>query len=185
MIVSNDAVVVAYSARQAGDMNEAKPLATRPAWLGPEAPVASMSYMDIAGMMSAVSSWVRYGFMLTIGDLDTPLGENPDNNVPVPTAQRKSCKWGDLSVLGKTASTTVIDESGATVSRWVWGRRVDWLLNHSRIGGLVCSKHRSLFEATQSLIILLNSAKWAVCAMLFYEGRNGRRKFRKAVTQFG
>ena len=117
VIVSNDTVVVGYSARQALDLIQEKPLATRPAWLSPEMPVANVSIVDMAGMIDAVSPWLEFGFQLALGDLDTPVSMNDG---PIPTGAEIVQIWECLSSLGKIAATTVIDEEGVTVSRWVW-----------------------------------------------------------------
>jgi hypothetical protein len=117
VIVSNDTVVVGYSARQALDLIQEKPLATRPAWLSPEMPVAGVSLVDMAGMVNAVSPWLEYGFQLVLGDLDTPVSMNDG---PIPTGAEIVQIWECLSSLGKVAATTVIDDDGVTVSRWVW-----------------------------------------------------------------
>lgn len=117
VIVSNDTVVVGYSARQALDLIQEKPLATRPAWLSPEMPVASVSLFDMAGMVDAVSPWMEFGFQLVLGDLDTPVSMEDG---PIPTGGDIIQIWECLSSLGKVAATTVIDDEGVTVSRWVW-----------------------------------------------------------------
>lgn len=117
VIVSNDTVVVGYSARQALDLIQEKPLATRPAWLSPEMPVASVSLFDMAGMVDAVSPWLEFGFQLVLGDLDTPVSREDG---PIPTGGDIVQIWECLSSLGKVAATTVIDDEGVTVSRWVW-----------------------------------------------------------------
>lgn len=117
VIVGNDTVVIGYSTRQLLDLIQDKPLATRPAWLTPEMPVASMSMVDVAGMVNAVSPWLEFGFQLVLGDLDTPVSMNDG---PVPTGGDIVQIWECLSSLGKIASTTVIDDEGVTVSRWVW-----------------------------------------------------------------
>ncbi len=117
VIVSNDTVVVGYSARQAMDLIQEKTLTTRPAWLTPEMPVASVGIIDIAGMVTAVSPWLDFGFQIALGDLDTPVAPSDG---PIPTGGEIIQIWECLSSLGKLATTTVIEEEGTTVSRWVW-----------------------------------------------------------------
>jgi len=117
VIVSNDTVVVGYSARQVLDLIQEKPLATRPAWLAPEMPVASMSLFDMAGMVGAVSPWLKFGFQIAVGDLDTPVSMSDG---PIPTGGEIVQIWECLNSLGKIATTTVIDDDSVTVSRWVW-----------------------------------------------------------------
>jgi hypothetical protein len=117
VIVSNDTVVVGYSARQVLDLIQEKPLATRPAWFAPEMPVAGISMVDISGMVKAVSPWLEYGFQVVLGDLETPVSMNDG---PIPTGSEIVQVWECLTSLGKLAATTVIDDDGATVSRWVW-----------------------------------------------------------------
>ncbi len=117
VIVSNDTVVVAYSARQALDLIQDKPLATRPAWLSPEMPVAGISIVDMAGMTAAVSPWLNFGFEVALGDLNSPVSPGEG---PIPTGGDIVQIWECLSSLGKIATTTVIDEDEVTVSRWVW-----------------------------------------------------------------
>ncbi len=117
VIVSNDTVVVGYSVRHVLDMIQDKPLATRPAWLSPEMPVAGMSLIDMAGMVNAATPWLEFGFQLFLGDLETPVTMSEG---PIPTGGDIVQIWECLSSLGKVAATTVIDDDGVTVSRWVW-----------------------------------------------------------------
>lgn len=117
VVVSNDTVVVGYSERQVMDLLQDKPLATRPAWLSPEMPVASMSVFDLAGMVNAVSPWLNFGFQLGAGDVNAPVVPAEG---PIPTGADIIQIWECLNALGKIASTTVIDDNGVTVSRWVW-----------------------------------------------------------------
>jgi hypothetical protein len=117
VVLSKDVVVLGYSARQVRDMTEGKPLATRPAWLEPEAAVASLSVLDWSATIESVSPWIRYGILTTVGDLDTPMAED---NGPVPTGNDILEIWNCLTALGKSATTTTIEPSGATVSRWAW-----------------------------------------------------------------
>ncbi len=117
VIVSNDMVIYGYSDRQVRDLAEAKPLTSRPAWLTPEMPVASVSFIDFTGMVAAFRPWLNYGLELTVGDLDAPLAEDSG---PVPTGNDILQIWDCLGSLGKAAATTVIDEDGVTVVRWVW-----------------------------------------------------------------
>ena len=119
VVVSNDTVVLGYSARQVLDLIQEKPLAIRPAWLAPEMPVASIGMVDISEMVKAVSPWLSFGFQIVIGDLDTPLPV-PFNDGPIPTGGDIVQIWECLASLGKIAATTVIDDDGITVSRWVW-----------------------------------------------------------------
>jgi hypothetical protein len=117
VIVSNDTVVLGYSSRHVLDVIQVRPLATRPAWFAPEMPVASMSLINIAGMVDAVSPWLEFGFQILVGDLDTPVMMNEG---PVPTGGEIVQIWDCLTSLGKVAATTVIDNEGVTISRWVW-----------------------------------------------------------------
>lgn len=117
VIVGNDTLVVGYSERQVMDLMEDKPLATRPAWLGPDTPVAVISLVDMAGMVNAVTPWLTYGFQLTMGDLDTPL--SPDEG-PIPTGNDIVQIWECMTAFGKVAATSVVDDEGGTQSRWVW-----------------------------------------------------------------
>lgn len=117
VIVSNDTVVIGYSTRHALELIQEKPLATRPAWLSPEMPVAGMSVVDIAGIVQTVSPWLGFGFQIGTGDLNTPVSMNAG---PIPTGNEIIQIWECLTALGKVAATTVIEDDGATVSRWVW-----------------------------------------------------------------
>ncbi len=117
VIVGNDTIVMGYSERQVTDLVTEQPLATRPAWLESDTPVAAMSMVDWTGMVNAVTPWLTYGFQITAGDLNTPLGMGEG---PVPTGKDVIQIWECLTTFGKTAATSVIDEDGITVSRWVW-----------------------------------------------------------------
>jgi hypothetical protein len=117
IVVSKNVVVVGYSERQVQDLLERKPLTSRPAWLTADMPVASMRFADLAGMVAAIRPWLSYAMEISLGDLDSPIAED---NGPVPTGNDILQMWDCLSAFGKTASTTVIDEAGATVVRWVW-----------------------------------------------------------------
>jgi hypothetical protein len=99
------------------DLIQEKPLATRPAWLSPEMPVASIRIVDIAGIVTAVSPWLEFGIQTVMGDLNTPVSMSDG---PIPTGDDVVQIWECLTSLGKVAATTVIDEDGVTVSRWVW-----------------------------------------------------------------
>ena len=117
VIVSNDTVVIGYSARHVLDLIQEKALAARPAWLAPDMPVASMSIVDMAGMVRAVSPWLDFGFRIVLGDLDTPVAVSDG---PVPTGRDITQVWECFQSLGRSAATTVINDEGVTVSRWVW-----------------------------------------------------------------
>ena len=117
VIVGNDAIVMGYSARQVTDLVADKPLTTRPAWLEPDMPVAAMSMVDWAGMVNSVTPWMTYGFQIATGDLNTPLGPGEG---PIPTGKDVVQIWECLTAFGRMAATSVIDEDGITVSRWVW-----------------------------------------------------------------
>ena len=117
VVVGNDTIVVGYSSRQVTDLMQDKPLATRPAWLGPKTPVAVISLVDMAGMANAFTPWLTYGFQITPVGLNTPL--SPEEG-PIPTGNDIVQIWECLSSLGKVAATSVVDEDGATQSRWVW-----------------------------------------------------------------
>lgn len=117
VIVSNDTVVIGYSTRHVLELNQEKPLTTRPAWYSSEMPVASISMADLSGMVQAVSPWLGFGFQLALGDLDTPVAIMEG---PIPTGGEIIQIWECLASLGKVATTTVIEDDGATVTRWVW-----------------------------------------------------------------
>lgn len=117
VVVSKDVVVVGYTSRQVRDMLESKPMATRPAWLEQDAAVAGISVLDWAGMVEAVLPWIRYAILTQIEDLETPLAVD---NGPVPTGNDVLQIWKCLTSLGKSATTTVIDATGTSVTRWAW-----------------------------------------------------------------
>ena len=117
VIVSNDTVVIGYSARHVLDLIQEKALAARPAWLAPDMPLASMSIADMAGIVRAVSPWLDFGFQIVLGDLDTPVVVSDG---PVPTGRDIIQVWECFMALGRSAATTVINDEGVTVSRWVW-----------------------------------------------------------------
>ncbi len=117
VIVSNDVVIYGYSDRQVRDLLEAKPLTSRPAWLTPDMSVASVGFVDFAGIVAAIRPWLNYGLEISIGDLDAPLAEDRG---PVPSGNDVLQMWDCLTALGKAATTTVIDDEGVTIVRWVW-----------------------------------------------------------------
>lgn len=118
VLVTEDIVAFGYSSRQVIDMAEPKPLLTRPAWLTNDSEVASVAYVDLAGILAAMRPWIALGLTSSFGNLDEPIDD--ENEFPVPTGNDILLIWDCLSAIGKTASTTTIDRSGATLSRWVW-----------------------------------------------------------------
>jgi hypothetical protein len=119
MMVSDSVAVFGYSTRQVRDMFEARPLATRPAWYKPADSAAAVSYLDFAGMVASVRPWIRYALQTAVGDLEQPLGAAGDD-VPVPTGADILEIWDCFRKLGKAAGTTVVNDDGVTVSRWIW-----------------------------------------------------------------
>ncbi len=117
VIVSDEALVIGYSDRQVRDMIEAKPLATRPAWLTDETPVAAVSYVDYAGMFAAARSWIQFGFSMSGLPLDEPLTQAP---LPVPSASDILQIWDCFSSAGIAAGTATIHDDGPSIARWVW-----------------------------------------------------------------
>ncbi len=117
VIVADDVIIYGYSDRQIRDMLQAKPLATRPAWLTDETPTAGVTYVDLAGMVAAAHPWLEFGLTLTGQELSEPLMPGPG---PVPTGDDVLQIWDCFASAGKTAATIAINQENATVTRWVW-----------------------------------------------------------------
>lgn len=118
LLVSDQALVLGYSDRQVTDMLESKELTTRPAWLTNDTPVAAVTYVDFAGMVSAARPWIKYGLTFSDVPLDQPLATAP---VPVPTGNDLLQIWDCFKSLGKSAGTMTVGGSAEpTVLRWVW-----------------------------------------------------------------
>jgi hypothetical protein len=117
LLVSDDAIVLGYSQRQVTDMMEPRPLTTRPAWLDDDSAVAAVSYVDLAGMVTALRPWVKFGLSLTGQPLDEPLFPQPG---PIPTGNDILQIWDCMSAMGKAAGTVTVGADGPNVSRWVW-----------------------------------------------------------------
>ncbi len=115
--INDQVVVLGYSDRQTQDMLAAKPLATRPAWVTAQTPVAAVTYWDFGGVVSALRPWMKYGMSTAGMPPDEPLFPAPG---PVPSANDVLQIWDCFSAVGKAAGTVATDEDGPTVSRWVW-----------------------------------------------------------------
>ena len=120
LVIADDVVIFGYSDRQVRDMLESKTLATRPAWLTDETPVAAVDYADFGGMLAAFRPWIIYGFSVSGMPLDQPLAPMEG---PIPSGNDVLQIWDTFSAAGVAAATVSIDDNGPTVSRWVWVSR--------------------------------------------------------------
>lgn len=120
LAIADDVVILGYSDRQVRDMIEPKALATRPAWLTDETPVAVVSYVDYGGILGAFRPWMTFGISLAGKPLDEPLFEAAG---PVPTGNDMLQIWDTFSAAGIAAATASVGEDGPTVMRWVWVSR--------------------------------------------------------------
>lgn len=120
LLVTDDLLLVGYSDRQLKDMLTARPLATRPAWLEATMPVAAVSYVDVAGMITAGRPWIAYGLTVARPSLDDPMWQGAG---PIPTGNDILQIWDCFSSIGRSAATATVSEDGPLVSRWVWVRQ--------------------------------------------------------------
>lgn len=119
VLVTDDAVIYGYSDRQVADMAEGKPLASKPAWLGTDDPVAGVSFIDFAGMFAAVRPWAEFGFEVSGFGTETPIAFSPQ--FPEIRGSDILQLWDCLQSTGQAAGTVVVDdEMGATITRSVW-----------------------------------------------------------------
>ena len=118
MALNKEVAVLGYSTRQVKDMYQSRPLAARPGWYSTEEPIASVGYVDIAGIFKAIKPWVHYGLANGGRELDEPLG--PAGEVPVPSGSDILEIWDCFNKLGKCAGTTSIEKNDVTVSHWIW-----------------------------------------------------------------
>ncbi|MCA9157440.1 MAG: hypothetical protein KDA72_03890 [Planctomycetales bacterium] len=120
LVIADDVVIFGYSDRQVRDMLGRRALATRPAWLTDETPVAAVGYADYGGMLAAMRPWIMYGFSMSGMPLNQPLA--PADG-PVPSANDLLQIWDTFSAAGVAAATVSTDDSGPTVAHWVWVSR--------------------------------------------------------------
>lgn len=120
IVVSDEVVIVGYSDRQVRDMLSRQALATRPAWLTDETPVAAVVYADYGGMLAALRPWIMYGLAISGMPLDDPL--LPVEG-PVPSGNDVLQIWDTFSAAGIAAATVSVGDDGPTVTRSVWVSR--------------------------------------------------------------
>ncbi|MCA9133452.1 MAG: hypothetical protein KDA45_09870 [Planctomycetales bacterium] len=119
LVVTDDLLVLGYSQRQVQEMLQARSLATRPAWMTDQTPVAAVFYVDYAGMVQSARAWFQYGMALTGLPPDQPLAED-SGPFPAPSANDLLQIWDCFTALGKTAGSLTTDEPGLSVWRWAW-----------------------------------------------------------------
>lgn len=117
VMVGDDVVIIGYSSRQV----DAMATGTAPDWNIPwhdaGDPVAAVSYTSLAGYIRAVRPWAEFALMMSGNDLDDPVAEGEG---PIPTGRDLLQLWDTLTCLGQVTGTTVVDEDGVTVGRWIW-----------------------------------------------------------------
>lgn len=120
LAIADDVVILGYSDRQVRDMLEPKVLATRPAWLTDETPVAVVSYVDYGGILGAFRPWMTFGISMTGMPLNEPLFAAEG---PVPTGNDLLQIWDTFSAAGIAAATASVSDAGPTIVHWVWVSR--------------------------------------------------------------
>lgn len=115
--ITEDVLVFGYSERQVDDMLVKKQLRSRPAWMTPSTPVAAVSFIDMAGMVTSARPWLEFGLSAANPDMDQPLSNDPG---PIPTGNDVLQIWDCFTSLGKAAATVTVSNSGPTATRWVW-----------------------------------------------------------------
>lgn len=120
LAIADDVVILGYSDRQVRDMIEPKVLATRPAWLTDETPVAVVSYVDYGGILGAFRPWMTFGISLAGMPLNEPLFPAEG---PVPTGNDLLQIWDTFSAAGIAAATASVGDGEPTVMHWVWVSR--------------------------------------------------------------
>ena len=116
-LLTADSIVFGLSERQVADMAKSQTVSHLPEWYEEKSSTAAVSHLNVASLVEKLRPWLKYALTVEGKSLSEPLEEGPG---PIPSGQDILDIWDCFPSAGHMSSTTHVDDSGRTVTKWNW-----------------------------------------------------------------